>query len=221
MRPDPHKQKASRRYQAKSGESRKIRNEHRIAAIPEQPQFDEPPGDQKTDDAVDFSQHEAKEFLEYLKDESNSISSTNHQQTSNTAFFKLREEIDSEELDKYTEGIWNQLIDVDTGLLVTSLAHSSHETPLNKLLGFKDDLAVEFPVPPPNSNPRQNTTPQQKYATKPLTSSTTIPSTSLAPSLQTNPAPSFKAPKRQEPPRQPAKVQKPADDLEAFLDDIL
>ncbi|KAJ1796433.1 hypothetical protein LPJ59_003753 [Coemansia sp. RSA 2399] len=227
MRPDPHKQKSSRRYQAKNGEHLNVRSErHRAAAVPEQPRFDELAETQQTDDTAEASQQEAEDFLEYLKDES-----TNQQQASNAAFFKLREEIDSEELDKYADGVWNQLMDVDVDLLTTSLAHSSRETPLNKLLGFGNGLAVEFPIPPPPSNtkPRQDTVtaaPRQRFVAKPplASSSATVSSASLAPNLkQTKPAPLFRAPKKQEapPPQQPTKAQKPADDLEAFLDDIL
>ncbi|KAJ2399258.1 hypothetical protein GGI23_002764 [Coemansia sp. RSA 2559] len=226
MRPDPHKQKASRRYQAKKGEHLNVKSErHRATAVPEQPQFGELAEDQQTDNTAEISQQEAADFLEYLKDES-----TNQQKTSNAAFFKLQEEIDSEELGKYADGVWNQLMDVDVDLLTTSIAHSSHETPLNKLLGFDNDLAVEFPIPPPPSNtkPRQGTTaptaPRQKFVAKPLASSSAaVSSASLAPSLkQTKPAPLSRAPKKQEaPPQQPTKAQKPADDLEAFLDDIL
>ncbi|KAJ2842806.1 hypothetical protein GGI22_007426, partial [Coemansia erecta] len=66
---------------------------------PEQPQFGELAEDQQTDNTAEISQQEAADFLEYLKDES-----TNQQKTSNAAFFKLQEEIDSEELGKYADG---------------------------------------------------------------------------------------------------------------------
>ncbi|KAJ2558653.1 hypothetical protein EV175_000695 [Coemansia sp. RSA 1933] len=226
MRPDPHKQKASRRHQAKHGGPRSTRNERRAAAVPEQPQFENLDDIQQNDDAVDSSQKETQEFLEYLKEES----VVNHQQSSNDAFFKLREEIVSEELDKYADDIWKQLLDVDMDLLATSLAHSSQETPLNKLLGFDDDLAMEFPIPPPSKAKfRQDTAttiPQQKHTAKPLTIlalTAAMSSSSLAPGLKkAKPSNQSRAPKMHDPPRQPAKPQKPADDdLEAFLDDII
>ncbi|KAJ1730915.1 hypothetical protein LPJ72_004229 [Coemansia sp. Benny D160-2] len=253
MRPDAYKQKASRRYQAKHGDqNRNATNQRKTTAVPEQPHIGEytdiqhrqqHTGDDSGADAganadIDASKQEADDFLNYLKEGSLSTAGSLSQQSSNTGvFFKLREEIESEDLGKYADAIWDRLVDIDVDRLAESLAHSVKETPLNAVLGFKDDLAAEFPVPAPSvgasarSGSNQDSSvssipPIHKQTTAPAPIAlTAVSSACLAPGLkqQAKPAPTSGAPKNQANPRQQPKRPNapPADDLEAFLDDIL
>ncbi|KAJ2524446.1 hypothetical protein GGI11_000815 [Coemansia sp. RSA 2049] len=253
MRPDAYKQKASRRYQAKHGDhNRNATNQRKTTAVPEQPHVDEYTDIQHRqqhigDDSgagagvnadIDASKQEADAFLNYLKEGSQSTAGSLSQQSSNTGvFFKLREEIESEDLGKYADAIWDRLLDIDVDRLAESLARSVKETPLNAVLGFKDDLAAEFPVPAPSvgasarSSSNQDSSvssisPIYKQTTAPAPIAlTAVSSACLAPGLkqQVKPAPTSRAPKDQANPRQQPKRPNapPADDLEAFLDDIL
>ncbi|KAJ2664039.1 hypothetical protein IWW48_001051 [Coemansia sp. RSA 1200] len=249
MRPDSYKQKASRRYQVKHGDhNRNATSQRKTTAVPEQPHIAEYTDiqhqQQHTEDgssadvAANTSKQEADDFLNYLKEGSQSITGSIPQQSSNTGvFFKLREEIESEGLGRYADAIWDRLLDVDVDRLAASLAHSVKETPLNAVLGFKDDLAAEFPVPAPSISVSTKSSSKQDSKASPLSpihkqttalapmALTAVSSACLAPGLkqQAKPTPTSGAPKNQANPQQQPKKPNapPADDLEAFLDDIL
>ncbi|KAJ2506097.1 hypothetical protein IWW47_001748 [Coemansia sp. RSA 2052] len=215
MRPDPHKQKASRRYQAK----------HRVAANVETPgtASQGKPADDSSkiendiygentldtnDDAEARDEEDIREFLNYLKDESQRVTAEQ-----STVYFQLRAETESAELGAHSEGMWQKLLDVDWDGSLKSITTS---TTLQELLDSDHEFA------PTDETRQEGDIASQEDATAQPAQLRGIVRHLDAVELAPNAKPATKQPaitpsstvKKQE------KTQ-PADDLEAFLDDLL
>ncbi|KAI9501001.1 hypothetical protein GGI25_003077 [Coemansia spiralis] len=227
MRPDPYKQKASRRYQAKHKEPRDFQRDNTSAAIPEKkPQIDEHSNNDLIDDfQQQKKEEEAQTFLEYLEEASHNTNASQQP----AAFFKLRAEAESDELGKYTDSTWDRLLHVDMDLLANSFSLSVKEMPLNMLLGFENsDVAVDFPLPVADSNMNAAASGRSSEAASAnkLHQSQPVQNVIVNKKLVASDlAPSICAKKQQPKPQATTQQSKQslqaADDLEAFLDDLL
>lgn len=226
MRPDPYKQKASRKYQASHKEAastakerrqqRAKRNEEQMSKPPQAVVNEESVNEDEfmdTREAAELREEEnINEFLQYLKDESQNLSA-NVGHHAEGAYFKLRAEAESTELGEYGKDIWGKLLEVNWD---NSLADVISSMPLSELLGV--DKSIELPEGCDSLAKLETKSAQSSVSSKALPVRKQMATNAeLAPNSSTKPAPVAKV-------QQPSAFNKskPAgDNLEAFLDDIL
>ncbi|KAJ1824440.1 hypothetical protein GGH91_000349 [Coemansia sp. RSA 2671] len=204
MRPDPHKQKASRRYQAK----------HKTAA-PTSTQEAGPSTSLAEQSAIgeDYSgtgehaeareEEDINEFLRYLKDESQRVSTEQ-----SAVYFQLRAEAESAELGIHNEGVWQKLLDVNWD---SSLKNAATNTTLQRLLDTDYEFAPAEELRGGDVGQDGETAIQ---ATRAHSITRQLNAVDLAPNAKSLPVLKQQTPAK-------VKSAQPADDLEAFLDDLL
>ncbi|KAI9480057.1 hypothetical protein LPJ55_003336 [Coemansia sp. RSA 990] len=237
MRPDPYKQKASRRYQAahKSAQKKNAAEQPPSTAEKAEPKASQHQGKyshrkiqdnswryelSESDDAPLDSLEAAearedeyvREFLAHLEEKSQRASSNQ-----SAAYFQLRDEAAFADLDTYNEKVWNSLLDVDWDGLVDVAA----STPLRKLIGASDNAVVPEGILNTLANATRTSLPpcsQQKPARQtnpPGISSFKLNAADLAPGISSNkPAARQDAPllagAKPEVPKQQPPVTKPS-----------
>ncbi|KAJ2801021.1 hypothetical protein H4S07_005037 [Coemansia furcata] len=215
MRPDPHKQKASRRYQAKHRTAAPVSvQEAPQARSAEQNAYSEEFSD-TSDNAEVREEEDINEFLKYLKDESQRVSTEQ-----SAVYFQLRAESESVELGAHNEGMWQRLLDVDwdsslksvvTGTTLQELLDADYEFAPTDEVRESDDVALEV-------KPATQSSAQVCNITRQLNTVELAPNAkSLTPGQPAAPPPM--ATNRQG--SAIIKGSQPTDDLEAFLDDLL
>ncbi|KAJ2717158.1 hypothetical protein H4R19_000102 [Coemansia spiralis] len=233
MKPDPYKQKASRKYQAAHGIAPTASQRPAAPAAPAAP-VAAPAVPAAADskryarrriqdnswrfhdgapDAVGTVPEEGEEreeeaniqeFLRYLKDESQSTAAEH-----SAAYFQLRTEATSAGLDAPNEDTWGRLVEVDwSGLLDMATA-----MPLHELLGLDRDCDM---APPPPSAPSDPAPPLPRDTPQPRAppAARTLDVAELAPGIEARSQAAVPARPKQ-PPAQSV------DAMEAFLDDLL
>ncbi|KAJ2898262.1 hypothetical protein IWW38_001449 [Coemansia aciculifera] len=177
---------------------------HSKALTVEQDDYDKDSSD--TDEDVEAREEEdINEFLTYLKDESQRVTTEQ-----SAVYFQLRSEAESAELGAHNEGMWRTLLDVDWD---RSLKDVTANTTLQELL----DTDHEFL--PTDETQQQEGNDNAAIQTDQVRSIVRqMNAVELAPSAK---------PVLRQPVAVPSSVAKgqakpqPADDLEAFLDDLL
>lgn len=218
MRPDPHKQKASRRYQAK----------HKIAALvstkdagqgrpadsasrTEHNTYSEDFSD-TNENAEAREEEDINEFLKYLKDESQHVSTEQ-----SAVYFQLRAEAESAELGLHNEGMWKRLLDVDWD---SSLKNVTTSTTIQELLDADHEFAPDDEVREGEGVTLEDKPIIQSAQVRGITRQ--LNAVELAPNAK---SPTLKQPAVAHPmasnKQSNPKGAQPADDLEAFLDDLL
>ncbi|KAJ2756533.1 hypothetical protein GGI19_000749, partial [Coemansia pectinata] len=141
MRPDPHKQKASRRYQAKHKTATLVSTQDagqgisaESASRTEHNTYSEDLLD-TNENAEAREEEDVNEFLKYLKDESQHVSTEQ-----SAVYFQLRTETESAELGTHNEGVWKKLLDVDWD---SSLKNVTTSTTLQELLDTDHEFAPD------------------------------------------------------------------------------
>ncbi|PIA17606.1 hypothetical protein COEREDRAFT_91685 [Coemansia reversa NRRL 1564] len=163
MRPDPYKQKASRRHQAAHRPTQSPQNatQDGKASTTSTISTVGPPRERSkyarrkiqdnswrfNDDPANTSgiptesggaaeaddDENVRDFLDYLKEESQNIYADQ-----SAAYFRLRSEAESANLSSYNEDTWSKLVEINwDGLLRVAAA-----MPLHELLGVKDDTPL-------------------------------------------------------------------------------
>ncbi|KAJ2489381.1 hypothetical protein IWW37_004059 [Coemansia sp. RSA 2050] len=204
MRPDPHKQKASRRYQAKhkAAAPASSTQEAGPSVSAEQSAFSE--GFLDTGENAEAREEEdINEFLKYLKDESQRVSTEQ-----SAVYFQLRAEAESAELGTHNEGVWRKLLDVNWD---GSLENAASNTTLQQLLDTDYEFAPVDVVREGRDVAQKAGATIQTARVRNITRQ--LNAVDLAPNAKSPPA-------LKQPPVM-AKSAQPVDDLEAFLDDLL
>ncbi|KAJ2160153.1 hypothetical protein GGF46_002466 [Coemansia sp. RSA 552] len=242
MRPDPYKQKASRRYQAAhrsankgdaaaSGEATGAaeRPPHRGGSFARRKVHDnswrfedgEDGAPSSTADALPDRAEAAaareeesiREFLGYLQDEADNIATDR-----SAAYFQLRAEADYAGIDAYSEETWKKLARID----LDGLLAMADETPVHELLGLDSDTAL-----PDDSAPAATDSLRAEQVARCEMPRLHAPTSSLYTKAKAaEPVPKAAASSdaaRKPQPAAPAaqKTAQSVDDLEAFLDELL
>ncbi|KAJ2349997.1 hypothetical protein GGH92_002393 [Coemansia sp. RSA 2673] len=157
-------------------------------------------------------EEDINEFLKYLKDESQRVSTEQ-----SAVYFQLRAEAESAELGLHNEGMWKRLLDVDwdstlksvtTGSTLQELLDTDHE--------FEPDAEVREGEDPTLEGTSTIQPAQVRGITRQLNVVELAPNAKLPALNQAGTAPPLAAKKQSN-----AKGAQPIDDLEAFLDDLL
>ncbi|KAJ2033035.1 hypothetical protein H4S03_005923 [Coemansia sp. S3946] len=157
-------------------------------------------------------EEDINEFLKYLKDESQRVSTEQ-----SAVYFQLRAEAESAELGLHNEGMWKRLLDVDwdstlksvtTGSTLQELLDTDHE--------FEPDVEVREGEDPTLEGTSTIQPAQVRGITRQLNVVELAPNAKLPALNRAGTAPPLAAKKQSN-----AKGAQPIDDLEAFLDDLL
>ncbi|KAJ2865147.1 hypothetical protein GGH94_002411 [Coemansia aciculifera] len=218
MRPDPHKQKASRRYQAKHKTATLVSTQDagqgisaESASRTEHNTYSEDLLD-TNENAEAREEEDVNEFLKYLKDESQHVSTEQ-----SAVYFQLRTETESAELGTHNEGVWKKLLDVDWD---SSLKNVTTSTTLQELLDTDHEFAPDNELREGEDVTLEDKPAIQSAQVRSITRQLNV--VELAPNAK-SPAPKQPAvvPPVAANKQSNAKDTQPVDDLEAFLDDLL
>ncbi|KAJ2454138.1 hypothetical protein EV183_001740 [Coemansia sp. RSA 2336] len=204
MRPDPYKQKASRRYQATHKSAQKKNTEPPPTEEKAEPKPSQHQGkysrrkiqdnswryELSEDEDAPLDSLEAAEAREdeYVREFLAHLEAKSLASNQSAAYFQLRSEAAFADLDTYNEEVWNSLLDVDWDGLVDVAA----STPLRKLIDAGDNAVVPEGI----SNTLASTTraslpsgAQQmpaRQTSSPETSSFKLSAADLAPGISSN-----------------------------------